>query len=153
MGQRRRVSSGTAPDRMSELPAHFGLYEILAPLGAGGMGKVYRARDGRLQRQVALKILHDAASLDDARRKRFAQEAIAASALNHPNILAVYDIGVDGETPYLVSELIDGTSLRSEMNAGRSTVDRALDVAMQTAEGLAAAHAAGIVHRDSSRKT
>jgi eukaryotic-like serine/threonine-protein kinase len=130
------------------LPAQFGPYEILGPLGAGGMGQVYRARDRRLQRNVAVKILHDTAALDPDRRRRFAQEAIAAGALNHPNILTVYDIGVEADTPYLVSELIDGVSLRSEMNKGRMPLRRLIDVALQIAEGLAAAHEAGIVHRD-----
>ena len=90
---------------MPEQPSRFGPYEIVSPLGAGGMGQVYRARDTRLQRNVALKILHDTSALDPERRRRFAQEAIAASALNHPNILTVYDVGVEDGTPYLVSEL------------------------------------------------
>ncbi len=133
---------------MPELPSQFGPYEIVGPLGAGGMGQVYRARDKRLQRNVALKILHDTAALDPDRRRRFAHEAIAASALNHPNILTVYDIGVEGERPYLVSELIDGVSLRAEMKQGRVPLKRMIEIGQQIAEGLAAAHEAGIVHRD-----
>ncbi len=133
---------------MPDEAPQFGPYEILSPLGAGGMGQVYRARDKRLQRNVALKILHDTAALDPDRRRRFAQEAIAASALNHPNILTVYDIGVEGDTPYLVSELIDGVSLRTEMNRGRMPLRRTIEIAQQIADGLAAAHEAGIVHRD-----
>ena len=133
---------------MPDLPSQFGRYEIVGALGAGGMGQVYRARDARLQRNVALKLLHDASALDPDRRRRFAQEAIAASALNHPNILTVNDVGVEGDTPYLVSELIDGVSLRAEMNAGRIALRRMIEIAHQIAEGLAAAHAAGIVHRD-----
>jgi Tol biopolymer transport system component len=112
------------------------------------MGQVYRARDPRLQRLVAIKLLHDTSAVDPDRRRRFAQEAIAASALNHPNILTVYDIGGDGDKPYIVSELIDGTSLRVEMNAGRMPVRRVVEIAHQIAEGLSAAHEAGIVHRD-----
>src|SRR5215217_6130771 len=106
---------------------HFGPYEIISPLGAGGMGQVYRARDSRLQRFVAIKVLHDASAIDADRQRRFAQEALAASALNHPNILTVYDIGSEGETRYLVSELIDGESLRAEMNRGRLPLKRLLD--------------------------
>jgi eukaryotic-like serine/threonine-protein kinase len=131
-------------DQLSQL----GPYEILGPLGAGGMGQVYRARDTRLQRNVALKILHESSALDADRRRRFAQEAIAASALNHPNILTVYDVGVEGDVPYLVAELIDGVSLRTEMHSGRVPLKRMIDVTHQIAEGLAAAHEAGIVHRD-----
>jgi eukaryotic-like serine/threonine-protein kinase len=133
---------------MPGLPTRFGPYEIVSPLGAGGMGQVYRARDTRLQRNVAIKILNDAGTLDPERQRRFAQEAVAASALNHPNILTVYDVGVEGETPYLVSELIEGTSLRVEMNRGRLPLKRVIEIAHQVAEGLAAAHDAGIVHRD-----
>jgi Tol biopolymer transport system component len=133
---------------MAEPPVRFGPYEIVGPLGAGGMGQVYRARDTRLQRFVAIKILHDTAALDPDRQRRFAQEALAASALNHPNILTVYDIGAEGEIQYLVSEVIEGDSLRAEMNRGRVPLKRLLDVAHQIADGLAAAHEAGIVHRD-----
>ena len=133
---------------MPEQPSHFGPYQILSPLGAGGMGQVYRGRDTRLQRFVAIKILHDGAALDPDRQRRFAQEAVAASALNHPNILTVYDVGAEGDTQYLVSELIDGESLRTEMNRDRVPLKRVIDIAHQIAEGLAAAHDAGIVHRD-----
>ena len=133
---------------MSELPSRFGPYQIISPLGAGGMGQVYRARDARLQRFVAIKILHDSAALDPERQRRFAQEAVAASALNHPNILTVYDVGAEGDIQYIVSELIEGESLRVEMNRGRVPLTRVIDVARQVADGLAAAHEAGIVHRD-----
>jgi serine/threonine protein kinase len=133
---------------MAELPSRYGPYQIVNPLGAGGMGQVYRARDTRLQRFVAIKVLHDSAALDSDRQRRFAQEAVAASALNHPNILTVYDVGADGDVHYLVSELIEGESLRTEMNRGRVPLKRVIEIAHQVSEGLAAAHAAGIVHRD-----
>jgi len=133
---------------MPELPSHFGPYEVVSPLGAGGMGQVYRGRDTRLQRAVAIKVLHDGASRDPDRQRRFAQEAVAASALNHPNILTVYDVGADGDVHFLVSELIEGESLRIEMNRGRMPLKRVIEIAQQIAEGLAAAHDAGIVHRD-----
>jgi serine/threonine protein kinase len=133
---------------MTALPTRFGPYEITGTLGAGGMGQVYRACDPRLQRVVAVKILNEAGALDPGRQRRFAQEAIAASALNHPNIVTVYDVGIEGETPYLVSELIDGSSLRSELDRGRLPLKRVIDIAQQITEGLAAAHDAGIVHRD-----
>jgi hypothetical protein len=133
---------------MADLPSRFGPYDILGPLGSGGMGQVFRGRDTRLQRLVAIKVLHDEAALDPDRQRRFAQEALAASALNHPNILTVYDVGTEDGTPYLVSELIDGESLRAEMNRGRVPLKRVVEIAHQIAEGLAAAHDAGIVHRD-----
>lgn len=133
---------------MPELPSQFGPYQIVSPLGSGGMGQVYRARDTRLQRFVAIKVLHDHASLDPDRQRRFAREAVAASALNHPNILTVYDVGTEADAQYLVSELIDGESLRAEMNRERLPLKRIIDIAHQIAEGLATAHEAGIVHRD-----
>ncbi len=133
---------------MPTLPSRFGPYEIAGPLGAGGMGQVYRARDTRLHRNVAIKILLDTAALDPERQRRFAQEAVAASALNHPNILTVYDVGIEGGIPYIVSELIDGSSLRAEMNRARLPLKRVIEIAHQVAEGLAAAHEAGLVHRD-----
>src|SRR5579863_6404555 len=117
-----------------------GPYEILAPLGAGGMGEVYRARDTRLGRDVALKILPADVANDLSRRQRFELEARAVAALNHPNIVAVYDVG-EG---YIVSELVDGESLRGAKFGLRKT----LDIAAQVAGGLAAAHASGITHRD-----
>src|SRR4029078_10644789 len=98
--------------------SQFGPYEILAPLGAGGMGEVYRARDPRLQRNVALKILREANGHDPHRQQRRFQEARAASALNHPNILVVHDVGIQDDVPYIVSELIDGVSLRELLSRG-----------------------------------
>jgi predicted Ser/Thr protein kinase len=117
-----------------------GPYEIVAPLGAGGMGEVYRARDTRLGRDVALKTLPPEVADDASRRQRFELEARAVAALNHPNIVALYDVG-EG---YIVSELVDGESLRGQTPGLRKTID----IAVQIANGLAAAHAAGITHRD-----
>ena len=125
-----------------------GPYEIVARLGAGGMGEVYRARDTRLDRDVAVKVLRPDMAADSDRLQRFEQEARAASALKHPNILTVYDIGRDHETAYLAMEWIDGETLRALLARGRLPVPRLLDIARQLAEGLAKAHGAGIVHRD-----
>src|SRR5580658_2606960 len=125
-----------------------GPYEIQSLLGAGGMGEVYRARDSRLNRIVALKILPSQVAVDAGRRARFEQEARAASALNHPNILSVYDIGEQDGLAYIVSELIEGESLRESLRRGPLPVSRLLDIASQVAAALAAAHSAGIVHRD-----
>ena len=121
--------------------AKLGPYEILAPIGAGGMGEVYRARDTRLNRDVALKVLPVDFAHDPARRQRFEEEARAVAALNHPNIVTVYDVGEN----FLVSELVDGQTLRV---AGKLSERQAIDLAIQIAEGIAAAHAAGITHRD-----
>src|SRR5688572_7806619 len=134
---------GTLPDS-----ARFAPYELRGPLGRGGMGEVYRAWDPRLRREVALKVLHERTVTDPDRVRRFVAEARAASALNHPNIVAVFDADVDGPTPYIVSELIEGESLRDEMRRGPVPLKRLLDLATQIADGLAEAHAAGIVHRD-----
>ncbi|HEY4229977.1 MAG TPA: serine/threonine-protein kinase, partial [Thermoanaerobaculia bacterium] len=127
-----------------------GPYEILSPLGAGGMGEVYRARDPRLGRDVAIKVLPAAFSSDPDRLKRFEQEARAAGALNHPNITAIHDLGTnpsDG-APYVVHELLEGETLRSELASGRFSQRKAIEHAVQIAQGLAAAHEKGIVHRD-----
>ena len=112
------------------------------------MGEVYRARDPRLQRDVALKILFDGAGRDPRRRLRLLEEARAAGALNHPNILVVYDVGTEGEVPFIVSELVDGAPLRQVLAHGPLPVRELLDLAVQVAEGLTAAHEAGLVHRD-----
>jgi eukaryotic-like serine/threonine-protein kinase len=125
-----------------------GPYEILAPLGAGGMGEVYRARDERLKRDVAIKVLPVSFSTDPDRLRRFEQEAQAASSLNHPNILAIFDIGISGDAPYIVSELLEGETLRARLAGGAFTPRKALGHALQIAHGLAAAHEKGIVHRD-----
>jgi eukaryotic-like serine/threonine-protein kinase len=128
--------------------ARLGPYEIVSALGAGGMGEVYRARDPRLGRDVAIKVLPTAFSADAGRLKRFEQEARAAAALNHPNILAVYDIGTDAGAPFIVSELLEGDTLRDRVNGGPATVRKSIEHALQIARGLAAAHDKGIVHRD-----
>jgi eukaryotic-like serine/threonine-protein kinase len=125
-----------------------GPYEIVSLLGAGGMGEVYRARDSRLKREVAIKVLPQALSLDADRLRRFEQEALATAALNHPNILAVFDIGTSDGSPYVVSELLEGETLRERLRSGPITVRKALDYALQIAHGLAAAHEKGIIHRD-----
>ncbi|HEY3204678.1 MAG TPA: protein kinase [Thermoanaerobaculia bacterium] len=126
-----------------------GPYEILGPIGAGGMGEVYKARDPRFQRDVAIKVLPASLASDGDRLRRFEQEARAAGALNHPNILAVHDLGTgeDG-APYVVAELLEGETLRSRLSGGPLTPRRAIDYALQIAQGLSAAHDKGIVHRD-----
>jgi serine/threonine protein kinase len=121
-----------------------GPYEILAPIGAGGMGEVYRAQDARLKREVALKILPEALAHDPVRRQRFEQEARAVAALNHPNIVAIYDTGIENGVLYMVTELVDGETL----NATKLNLRRTLDCAVQIATGLAVAHTALITHRD-----
>jgi serine/threonine protein kinase len=128
--------------------AQLGPYEIVALLGAGGMGEVYRARDSRLKREVAIKVLPQAFSLDPDRLRRFEQEALATAALNHPNILAVFDIGTSEGSPYVVSELLEGETLRERLRTGPIVLRKALDYALQIAHGLAAAHEKGIIHRD-----
>jgi Tol biopolymer transport system component/tRNA A-37 threonylcarbamoyl transferase component Bud32 len=125
-----------------------GPYEVTSPLGSGGMGDVYRARDTRLSREVAIKILPAKMARDEERQRRFEVEAQAASALNHPNIVAVHDIGSHNGTPYVVQELLEGETLRERLDEGTLSTRKALDYALQVARGLAAAHARGIVHRD-----
>ncbi|MBV8201832.1 MAG: protein kinase [Acidobacteria bacterium] len=125
-----------------------GPYEIVAPLGAGGMGEVYRARDPRLGREVALKVLPGAFAGDPDRQRRFEQEAQATGRLNHPNLLSVFDVGEHAGQPYLVAELLEGQSLRQLLDRGALPLRTALDYAGQIAGGLAAAHGRGVVHRD-----
>jgi len=129
-------------------PARLGPYTIVAVLGAGAMGTVYRARDERLKRHVAIKILPASLAADPDRLRRFEREAESAGALNHPNITAVYDVGSHEGQPYIVTELLEGETLQSRLAAGPLPPVQALDVAAQIADGLAAAHAKGIVHRD-----
>ncbi len=125
-----------------------GPYEILAPLGAGGMGEVYKARDIRLDRFVAIKVLPEEFARHEDRLRRFEKEARAASALNHPHILAVYDVGSEASGSYIVTELVEGRTLRDMLLRGRLSFEKLLGIATQIADGLAAAHEAGIVHRD-----
>ena len=125
-----------------------GPYEIQSPLGAGGMGEVYRARDTRLGRDVALKILPESFARDSERLHRFEQEAHAVAALNHPNILAIYDVGEHSGVPFLVSELLEGESLRALLDRGALPQRKVIDYGVQVAQGLAAAHDKGVVHRD-----
>jgi Tol biopolymer transport system component len=125
-----------------------GNYDILDKLGEGGMGQVWRAKDARLNRSVAVKVLPPDVAGDTVRRERFEQEARALGALNHPNIVAVYDIGQSDGQAYIVSELVEGESLRAAIERGPITGRKLLDIATQTADGIAAAHALGIVHRD-----
>jgi serine/threonine protein kinase len=125
-----------------------GPYEIVAPIGAGGMGEVYRARDARLGRDVAVKLLPPAFSGDPERLQRFQQEARSAAALNHPNILAVHDIGAHDGAPYIVSELLEGETLRERLTRGAIPLRRAIEYGVHITSGLAAAHDKGIVHRD-----
>jgi eukaryotic-like serine/threonine-protein kinase len=125
-----------------------GPYEIQSPLGAGGMGEVYRARDTRLNRDVALKILPSEVAGDPDRRARFEREARTVAALSHPNIVALYEVGNADGVEYTVSELVDGETLRARMKQGPMRVREVVELAAQIADGMAAAHAAGIVHRD-----
>ena len=129
-----------------------GPYEILGHIGSGGMGEVYRARDPRIGREVAIKVLPAAFATDADRLRRFEQEVRAAGALNHPNILAIYDVGRHDGSPYIVSELLEGETLRERlggtMPATALPQRKAIDHALGIAHGLAAAHYKGIVHRD-----
>jgi len=128
--------------------AKLGPYEILAPLGAGGMGEVYRAHDARLGREVAVKVLPPEFSISADRLSRFEQEARSASALNHPNIITVYDIGSAGDTSYIAMEFVEGKTLREMLGPGAIPLRKAVSIAVQFSDGLAKAHEAGIVHRD-----
>ena len=151
-----RISlSGLATDDWLMMPAdslgagaRLGPYEIVAAIGSGGMGVVYRATDARLGRDVAIKVLPPVYIRDPDRLRRFEHEARAAAALNHPNILAVYDIGIDDGRSYIVSELLDGQTLRAAIGEGPLHARKAVEYAVQIARGLAAAHDKGIVHRD-----
>src|ERR1700733_10190208 len=125
-----------------------GSYEIVAPLGAGGMGEVYSARDVRLRRTVAIKILPAEFAADSDRLQRFEREARSASALNHPNIVTIYELGQAGPTHYIAMEMVEGSTLRQILDAGSLPMQKAIEIAAQVAEGLAKAHEAGIAHRD-----
>ena len=128
--------------------SRLGPYEITGRIGAGGMGEVYRARDSRLGRSVAVKVLPPQFASDPDRLRRFEQEARAVAALSHPNVLAVYDVGTHEGSPFIVTELLEGESLRDRLRVGGLTVRKAVETAVQIAQGLAAAHEKGIVHRD-----
>src|SRR5262245_13928597 len=134
-------------DAQALLSQSIGHYQIVSLLGKGGMGEVYRARDTRLGREVAIKVLPREYSADADRLRRFEQEARAAAMLNHPNILTIYDIGTHQGAPFIVSELLEGATLREQLR-GALPLRRAIDYAVQMARGLAAAHEKGIVHRD-----
>src|SRR5579862_3744773 len=125
-----------------------GHYRVLEKIGSGGMGEVFRARDERLGRDVAIKLIRPASSDNPDHLRRFEQEARAAAALNHPNILAIYDVGFDGSVPYIVSELLEGQNLRQRLAEGPMSISAAADIALQIAQGLTAAHERLIVHRD-----
>ena len=128
--------------------SRLGSYEILARLGAGGMGEVYRVRDSRLHRELAIKVLPASVAKDADFLARFQSEARAASALNHPNIITIHDIGSVEDVSYIVMELVHGKTVRELLDAGAPPLRKTLRIAAQVAEGLAAAHARGIVHRD-----
>src|SRR4249920_3162024 len=125
-----------------------GPYEVIAPVGEGGMAEVYRARDSRLGRDVAIKVLPAAVSDAPDRLRRFEQEARAASALNHPNVLVVHDIGQHEGAPYVVSELLDGATLREQLTGTPLPASKVAGYGVEIARGLAAAHDRGIIHRD-----
>jgi eukaryotic-like serine/threonine-protein kinase len=139
---------GLDRDEGLEAGTRLGRFEIVERIGAGGMGEVYRARDERLKRNVAIKVLTDSCASDPERLTRFEREAQSASALNHPNIVAIYDVGSHEGFPYIVSELLEGATLRERLAAGPLTLDTAIDYATQLGNGLSAAHARGIIHRD-----
>ena len=125
-----------------------GHYRIESLIGIGGMGEVYLARDERLGRKVALKLLPERLTADEMQLSRFKNEARSASALNHPNILTVYEIGAEGNRQFIATEFIEGMTLRASLASGRMNLRGALDMAVQVASALAAAHEAGVVHRD-----
>src|SRR5580765_5421124 len=123
-------------------------YRIVEPIGAGGMGAVYKAYDNKLQRVVALKLLPPEYISQQDRRRRFFQEARAASALNHPHILTVYEVGEDDGKPYIAMEYVEGETLRQKIKSRSLDLKRTLDISIQIAEGLGKAHEVGIIHRD-----
>jgi tetratricopeptide (TPR) repeat protein/TolB-like protein len=143
-----RRGPSEAKDSVLKPGTHLGPYEIVAPIGAGGMGEVYRARDTRLGRDVAIKVLPADFASDPDRLRRFEQEARAVAALDHPNILALYDVGTHEGAPYIVTQLLEGENLRERLSGGAMPVRKAVETALQVAQGLAAAHEKGIVHRD-----
>lgn len=145
-GDNTRVTRMSEP--VASRPARVGHYELLEPLGSGGMGTVYRARDTRLQRDVAVKLLRTDPGGDPRQAERLLAEARAAGRLSHPNILSIHEAGTENGQPYLVGELVDGVSLRTLLNRGPLPMEHAIDLATQVADGLTAAHRANLVHRD-----
>src|SRR6478735_12288391 len=139
------VPHDTADALVGKLIGH---YRIESLIGVGGMGEVYLARDERLGRKTALKLLPDSLTTDEAQLSRFKNEARTASALNHPNILTVYEIGAEGSVRFIATEFIEGITLRAALASGKMRAQRALEIAVQVASALAAAHEAGVVHRD-----
>ncbi|MGE5208338.1 MAG: protein kinase domain-containing protein, partial [Alphaproteobacteria bacterium] len=143
-----------APELLSDHPSRasvgelIGHYRIESLIGVGGMGEVYLARDERLGRKAALKLLPDSLTMNEAQLSRFKNEARTASSLNHPNILTVYEIGTEGNVQFIATEFIEGVTLRSSLESGKMSPRRAVEIAAQVASALAAAHEAGIVHRD-----
>src|SRR5438132_8045690 len=128
--------------------ARLGAYEIVSLLGAGGMGEVYLAHDPRLGRDVAIKVLRSAFARDAQRLRRFEQEARAVAALDHPNILAIHDVGRHDDSPYIVMEYVRGETLAEHMMRGRLPYGRALEIAGEIADALVVAHSRALVHRD-----
>src|SRR5437016_1796568 len=139
------VTSESANTLVGKLIGH---YRIESLVGVGGMGEVYLARDERLGRKAALKLLPDSLTTDETQLSRFKNEARTASSLNHPNILTVYEIGAEGNRQFIATEFIEGITLRASLASGRMNPHRALEIAVQVASALAAAHEAGVVHRD-----
>src|SRR5262252_3839807 len=139
------VPNDTADALIGKLIGH---YRIESLIGVGGMGEVYLARDERLGRKAAVKLLPDSLTTDETQLSRFKNEARTASALNHPNILTVYEIGAEGDVQFIATEFIEGVTLRAALASGRMSAQRALEIAVQVASALAAAHDAGVVHRD-----
>jgi len=139
------VPNDTADALVGKLIGH---YRIESLIGVGGMGEVYLARDERLGRKAALKLLPDSLTTDETELSRFKNEARTASALNHPNILTVYEIGTEGNIQFIATEFIEGVPLRAALASGKMSAQRALEIAVQVASALAAAHEAGVVHRD-----
>src|ERR1044072_3739211 len=125
----------------------FGRYEVRSPLGAGGMGEVYLAQDTRLKRPVALKLLSAKLTQDEDRLRRFEQEACAASALNHPNIITIHEIGQEDALHFMATDCVEGETLRQRLKRQRFRLREALDISIQLADALRVAHEAGIVHR------
>src|ERR1700678_2675833 len=152
VARKRRTSYSDQVHLIADMPLSAGIrlgpYEILAPIGAGGMGEVWKARDTRLKRSVAIKVLPEDLGASPERRQRFEQEAKAIAALNHPNIVAIHDVDSEEGRAFLVQELVDGDSLRVVIDRGGLPLRQALDLSAQIADGLSAAHQANIVHRD-----